>query len=114
MKIAGFGALFLLVGLAINLPLILLGVSRETLLVVDLVIAAVWALLPSDERGDSAERLLSSLFEYGIIFTMWAVIGLIAIVILGLLSTGIHPPYSFYIIAAFGVVGVVRAMMKSG
>lgn len=109
MKVASFIAMALFVGFAVNVPLLLLGASRSTLLIVDVVLAGVWFF----NHDSATDGLFQTLLVYGLVFSLWSVVGLVIVVTLSLLSFNMHLPNSAYVIACTGLFGVVREIAKS-
>lgn len=109
MKVTSFIAIAIFVGFAVNVPLILMGASRSTLLIVDVVLAGLWFF----NHDSAADDVFQTFLVYGFIFSLWSVLGLLIVVILSLLSFDMKLPGSAYVIAATGLFGVVREMSKS-
>lgn len=109
MKISGLIVMAFFVGLAVNVPMVLFGASRQTLLIVDFVLAGLWFL----NQGKVVESIFEKLLIYGLVFSMWSILGLVIVVVLALLSFDMHLPSSAYVIACTGLFGVVREIFKS-
>lgn len=109
-KFWGWIGLAVMLLVALPYPLILLGFPLEYAWPIALTVSAVLLI---SRPGGTVEKFITTLFAYGMVFTLWCVGGAIAVLILGLVVEGIRPPLSLFLIAAVGFLGVIREAVKN-
>jgi len=108
-KLLGWLALGCGFALAVGMPLILAGVDKSYVWPIALFCSAVLLIA---RPGGTVERCLSLLFSYGIVLSIWCVVGVLLVVLLGLVFSNVRPPDSLVIVAAVGAYGVYREIQK--
>jgi hypothetical protein len=108
-KLLGWFAIGIFFAIAIGFPMILLGISKDYVWPVSLAAAA---LVMIAKPGGTVEKCLTFLLSYGIVFSVWCVAGVLAVVVLALIFPAFGPPDTIFLILAIGLFGAIRELLK--
>lgn len=95
---------------AIGIPLMLVGVDQHFVWPIALIFSAG---LIAARPGGTAEKCLSFLCSWGLVFSIWCVVGFLLVIFLGFIFSNLGPPDSLFIVAFVGLYGVYREVQSS-